>query len=283
MESFPSAENIGAVTASSLEGLRTRLAKARALRGNCPPIGETRNDHLPTIALREGREERAQHVARCAVCQHQLRSWLDSWEGRAALAVAWGEVARHHATVTMKTWWDKLPKRTTAPRPARVEVQAGIAPPAPGLEVWSPPPAARTRSPERTRAKKHAVSETLPPLLVFEAPPPGVVPRALLAAVGERGGAVVTVEHLDEVYRDRDFASVRALVLTRARALAEWPEAIRQAREKAPGRTVMAVVPMPPFGPASLGWLRDSGVVGAPVQDADWEPALERAGWAAKS
>jgi hypothetical protein len=281
MESFPSAEDIGtAVTSTSLDGLRSRLAAARAQRGNCPPLAEIRNDHLPTIVSRDGKGERAEHVARCAVCQHQLRSWMDSWEGRAALAIAWGEVARHHASVTMKTVWSKMPRRAVAPHPAPIEIAAGMAPPAAGLEVWSPPPVSRARA---AKPKHKAVPETLPPLLVFEAPPPGVVPRALLSAVGERGGAVVTVENLEEVFRDRDFASVRAVVLTRARALAEWPEAIRRTRERAPGRTVMAVVPMPPFGPASLGWLRDSAVIGAPVQEKDWEPALDRAGWVAKT
>jgi hypothetical protein len=281
MEFSPSAaEDFGSVTNTSLEGLRTRLAAARAQRGNCPPIADIRSDHLPTILPREGRDERAQHLARCAVCLHQLRSWRDSWEGRAALAIAWSEVARHHASETMKTLWSKMPRRSAAPEPLRIEQAAGIAPPAPGHEVWSPPPASRVRVPSRVR---RAVPETLPPLLVFEAPPPGVVPRALLAAVGDRGGAVVTVEDLEEVYRDRDFSSVRAVVLTRARALGEWPEAIRRTRERAPGRTVMAVVPMPPFGPASLGWLRDPGVVGAPVGEKDWEPALTRAGWIVKS
>lgn len=282
MESFSSAEDFGAaVSSSSLEGLRTRLAAARARRGNCPPIAEIRNDHLPTITPREGKGERAEHVARCAVCQHQLRSWWESWEGRAALAIAWSDVARYHTSVTIKTLWSKIPRRPTTRHPARVEMAASLAPPAPGLEVWSPPAAPRVRA--REKKKSRAVPDTLPPLLVFEAPPPGVVPRSLLAAVSERGGAVVTVETLDEVFGDRDFASVRALVLTRARALAEWPEAIRRARERAPGRTVMAVVPMPPYGPASLGWLRDRGVIGAPVQEKDWEPALERAGWVVKS
>jgi hypothetical protein len=284
MESIPSAaENFGSITSASLEGLRTRLAAARAKRGNCPPIAEIRNDHLPTILPREGVVERADHVVRCAVCQHQLQSWKHSWEGRAALALAWSEVARHHASVTMKSILSKMPKRSAAPEPVRIEVAADIAPPspAPGHEVWSPPPAPRVHTPSRIRGR--SVPETLPPLLVFEAPPPGIVPRALLAAVGERGAAVVTVEDLEEVYRDRDFASVRAVVLTRARALGEWPEAIRRARERAPGRTVMAVVPMPPFGPASLGWLRDPGVVSAPVGEKDWEPALTRAGWIRKS
>jgi hypothetical protein len=146
------------------------------------------------------------------------------------------------------------------------------------LEVWSPPPA--DRAPSRARSSGHSSAPaTLPPLLVFEAPPPGVIPRALLAAVGDRGGAIVTVESLEEVYRDPDFPSVRALVLARARALAEWPEAIRKARERAPNRSVLAVVPPPPFGPASLAWLRDPGVILAPVKDSDWEPALKRAGW----
>jgi hypothetical protein len=284
MESTPSVvEDFGSVTSSSLEVLRTRLATARAQRGNCPPIAEIRNDHLPTIEPRQGREDRAHHVERCPVCQHQLRSWMTSWEGRAALTIAWSEVVRLHTTVAMKAIWARIPRRPAGPHPAPVEIAAGMAPPAPGLEVWAPPAAPRTRPRPPARPRHHAATDTLPPLLVFEAPPPGVVPRALLAAIGERGGAVVTVESLEEVYRDRDFASVRALVLTRARALAEWPEAIRRARERAPGRVVLAVVPIPSFGPASLGWLRDSAVVGAPVRDPDWEPALSRAGWLANS
>src|SRR5262249_20324766 len=142
------------------------------------------------------------------------------------------------------------------------------------------PPPARTRK----RARAHASAPgTLPPLLVFEAPPPGVVPRALLAAIGERDGAVVTVESLDEVFGDPDFASVRALVLGRARPMGEWPEAIRRARERAPGRAVLAVVPVPAFGRAALAWLRDPAVLDAPVRDADWEPALKRAGWIGKA
>jgi len=282
MESIRSATtgDFAAVTGSSLENLRMRLASARAQRGNCPPIAEIRSDHLPTILPREGKDERAQHVERCPVCHHQLVAWQRSWEGRATLALAWSGVARHHTEVGLRALWARLPRRSAEPRPARLEIAAGMTPPAPHQEVWSPPPVKLERVPRRV---KQAAPETLPEILVFEVPPPGIVPRALLAAVGERGGAVVTVESLEEVFGDRDFASVRALVLTRARPLGEWPEAIRSARQRAPGRVVLAVVPMPPFGPASLGWLRDPAVVGAPVQDKDWEPALVRAGWREKA
>src|SRR6185369_2000082 len=84
MEFVPAADSTP-VTSSSLESLRARLATAREQRGNCPPLADIRGDHLPTIVPREGKEERGAHVERCAVCQHQLRSWLQSWEGRATL------------------------------------------------------------------------------------------------------------------------------------------------------------------------------------------------------
>jgi len=277
MEFVPAADS-SPVTSSSLEDLRTRLATARLQRGLCPPLADIRGDHLPTIVPREGVDERGRHVERCAVCQHQLRSWLESWEGRTALALAWSHVASHHTRVRLRSWWSKLPKRATGPHPVPVEIEAGLAPAGPAIEAWTPPAPPREHRGWRPRAK---IAEALPPLLVFEAPPPGVVPRALLAAMGERGGAVVTVESLDEVFGDRDFASVRALVLGRARPMGEWPQAIRRAREQAPGRAVLAVVPVPSFGRMSLGWLRDPAVLEAPVQDHDWEPALERAGWPA--
>lgn len=280
MEFVPATADSSPVTSTSLEGLRTRLASARAQRGACPPLMEIQTDHLPTILPREGKDGREHHLERCAVCQHQLRAWKESWEGRAALALAWSGVASHHARVRMRALWSKIPRRTPGPRPAPIEIEAGIAPSAPDIEAWSPPPPARTRKPWRSRP---AVAGTLPPLLVFEAPPPGVVPRALLAAIGERGGAVVTVESLEEVYADPDFASVRAVVLGRARPMSEWPQVIRAVRERAPGRAVLAVVPVPSFGRSALAWLRDPAVVEAPVQDPDWEPALERAGWMTKA
>lgn len=266
------------VTSATLDGLRTRLSTARAQRGNCPPLTDIRQDRLPTITAREGRDERSEHVIRCPVCQHQLRSWQQSWEGRAALALAWSDVARYHVGVAAKAVLSKLPKRAPGPVPTRAEIESGLLPDTRDAEVWSPPVPERTTT--RRGSSGHAAPPTtLPPLLVFEAPPPGVVPRALLAAVGDRGGAIVTVESLDEVFGDPDFPSVRALVLARARALAEWPEVIRRTRERAPNRCVLAVVPAPPFGPASLAWLRDPGVMLAPVKDLDWEPALKRAGW----
>jgi len=276
--SAPAIAGAEPVTSQELDGLRTRLATARAARGNCPSITDIRQDHLPTIAPREGRDERGEHVVRCPVCQHQLRSWQQSWEGRAALALAWSDVARYHAGVAAKAVWSRLPKRAAGPAPTRAEVAAGLLPETRGADLWSPPPPdlTGTHAPSRGHGP---VPATMPPLLVFEVPPPGVVPRALLAAVGERGGAVVTVETLDEVFGDPDFPSVRALVLTRSRALAEWPEAIRKTRERAPNRSVLAIVPAPPFGPSSLAWLRDPGVILAPVKDLDWEPALKRAGW----
>ena len=53
MEFLPATADSSPVSSASLEGLRTRLASARAQRGSCPPLTEIRSDHVPAIQPRE--------------------------------------------------------------------------------------------------------------------------------------------------------------------------------------------------------------------------------------
>jgi hypothetical protein len=167
------------------------------------------------------------------------------------------------------------------PLPPREPASSDYWASSPPVELPAP---ARGRSPRGTgRPRKTSPfhHETLPPILVFEAPPPGVTPRALIDATVARGGAVVSVESVEEIFGDADFGSVRAIVLTRARPLAEWPMAIQRVRQRAPGRVVLAVVPVPRFGPSAVTWARDPAILLPPVSEKDWNPALHRAGWLA--
>jgi hypothetical protein len=171
------------------------------------------------------------------------------------------------------------------PRP-----RAGTPPPAASTEYWADPsgaveapaeqaPARPTRPFRPAKPARSAKPATLPPILVFEAPPPGVVPGALLEAVTARGGAVVTVDSVEEIFGDPDFRSVRAIVLARSRPLAEWPTALASVRLRAPGRALLAIVSAPRFGPAAVTWAHDSAILVPPVSEKDWGPALHRAGW----
>jgi hypothetical protein len=105
------------------------------------------------------------------------------------------------------------------------------------------------------------------------------VPDALLAAVGARGGAVVAVDSVEEIFDDPDFGEVRAIVLARSRPLAEWPTALASVRERAPGRLLLAIIPAPRFGPAAQSWAQDPAILLPPVSEKDWGPALHRGGW----
>lgn len=186
------------------------------------------------------------------------------------------------------------------PRPARAPAQSQRpaahsprpASPQASTEYWSDPareaatPPAPATAPRRggrgshlPRFARHPKAAALPALLVFEAPPPGVVPDALLAAVGVRGGAVVAVDSVEEIFDDADFAEVRAIVLTRSRPLAEWPTVLASVRERAPGRLLLAIVPAPRFGPAAVSWAHDPAILLPPVSEKDWGPALHRGGW----
>ena len=302
---------------SSLEGLRARLNRSRAERGTCPDLIELQQDFLPTLEEREGRDERARHFERCAVCHHQIHTWKNSLEGRAAYALALSQVIGHHLSTALRRASASIPRakrpvttRTVTPLPppsldlpsptreAPNVVAMPIAPrpipaPRPAVPPPSAPPVYASAAIEEPRVelepiparapsvkpKKRAAKEAMPPLLVLEAPPPGVVPKSLLLAVGERGGAVVTVPNVDEVLRDPDFGAVRVLVLSRSRPLAEWPNTIQRVRDQAPGRLVLAVVPVPRFGPAAVSWGHDPSILIPPVAEKDWGPALERGGW----
>jgi hypothetical protein len=316
---------------SSLEGLRARLVVSRSQRGNCPDLIELQQDCLPSIEPRQGREERVRHFERCGVCNDQIHTWKNSWEGRAAFALALSRVVAHHISVRATKATGLFSRRKPVERPREIRAprtmatetpvppraaaltpappRAATLPPPKAVALASAPPIAEpSRVPVPVQANRSSVLEqprveikkppapvapskpkkpsapleTLPPLLVLEAPPPGVVPKALLLAVAERGGAVVTLPNVEEVFGDPDFASVRALILARSRPLADWPGAIQRARDRAPGRLVLAVVPVPRFGPAAVTWGRDSSVLLPPVSEKDWGPALERGGWTAR-
>lgn len=290
------------VTAAGQESLRTRLVGARAKRGLCPPLLELQLDALPTSEARPGKEERERHLARCAVCSYHLHTWKNSWEGRTALALALGRVGGRALSRTLRGLGSAAARARPAPKadhrekppkkpasrpaspPRTVEARefpspSGTAPPRVEAEWPGESPSFALELPPPVTAPNHL---EIPELLVFETPPPGLVPAALLAAVAQRGGAVVTVQGLDEVFDDPDFDSVRAIILARSRPLGEWPAAIQYTRERSPGRTVLAIVPAPRFGPTGLAWVSDPGILVPPVADGDWSPALHRAGWLAR-
>jgi hypothetical protein len=286
-------------SAPSIDSLRARLIRARAARGACPPLFELQLDGLPADEPRPGRDERAQHLDRCDVCQENLLAWRASWEGRAAQLLAWAKIGGRRlgeATERAARGASKMP-RSHRPRPAIVEPPAvsdpspppipTYRPPAPNIAASAPAPAPSLlpmpSSPSPSRARRSRVqrasNEPLPSLIVLEAPLAGVIPAALVHAAVERGAAVVTVESAEEAIRDPDFGSVRAIVLTRSRPLAEWEKALASVRARAPGRIVMAIVAAPRLGPAAVTWRRDPGILNPPVGDGDWAAALVRMGW----
>lgn len=174
--------------------------------------------------------------------------------------------------------------------PAVAEAAPPVPPPPPAPEApketahgnEAPAPAAPPRprpGPRAPRFSMHVSAETLPPVLVFEAARADKVPEALLQAVAARGGAVATVESVEEVINDPDFDSVRAIVLTRSRPLGEWATVLRDVRDCAPGRAVLAVVPVPRLWPVAPRWVKDPLVLRPPVGEKDWGLALERGGW----
>ena len=177
------------------------------------------------------------------------------------------------------------PAPRAAQRPApRPPARPATARPQASTEYWADPATAAEPQPARSsprlpRFAKQSKPAALPPLLVFEAPPPGVVPAALLDTITARGGAVVAVDSVEEIFRDPDFRSVRGIVLARARPLAEWPTVLASMRLRAPGRALLAIVSAPRFGPAAVSWAHDPAILIPPVSEKHWNPALHRAGW----
>ncbi len=177
------------------------------------------------------------------------------------------------------------PAPRAAQRPApRPPARPATARPQASTEYWADPATAAEPQPARSsprlpRFAKQSKPAALPPLLVFEAPPPGVVPAALLDTITARGGAVVAVDSVEEIFRDPDFRSVRGIVLARARPLAEWPTVLASMRLRAPGRALLAIVSAPRFGPAAVSWAHDPAILIPPVSEKHWDPALHRAGW----
>ena len=105
----------------------------------------------------------------------------------------------------------------------------------------------------------------------------------LAEIVERRGGALVVVDSVEEVFRDRDFDSVHTIVLAKPRPMADWPEAYATAKKRAGDRDVFAVVALPPTGAVTQALSRDRFVMAPPVTPDVWMRALEDHGWTVKS
>lgn len=280
-----------------LERLRAHLIRAREERGPCPPLIELQLDLLPGEEELPGKQERTDHLARCMLCIEDLQVWKASWQGRAAFALRHARIHGGAVARAIRALWHRDPKPPRAhvepksrsggraklalveqepkPSPRRNDVH-------PPVVALSPPPEPATQAPARgASAAKERRQRSQPDedlgLILFEAALPGNAPLALVRAAAERGGGVVPVQSLEETYRDPDFRLVRTIVLTRSRAVGDWPAAIQEVQDRAPGVAVLAVVPAPRF--ARLNWMRDPGVLTPPVDDGEWARALEHAGW----
>lgn len=119
----------------------------------------------------------------------------------------------------------------------------------------------------------------LPPLVVLEVGP-GLPDVARLAALVEaRGGGLVVVPRVEDVLADPDWAAVQSVVLARSRPLAEWPDVLERVERRAPGRTVHAVVSLPPHAAERLSLRNDRRVLRAPLTEATWGAVLDGTTW----
>lgn len=278
-----------------LHTLRERLIDSRAERGPCPQFDDLKQDFLPRIAKLEGRKTRAHHLELCLVCQSKLRRWRSSWSGKADWSMAATAVTAHRIRlggISGLRWAGRLlvhvsarttngvrhaaAERRRSRQAAKVKVTpqengSGRLPPTPGNRGFRP-------KGEQKKTKRRRPGK-LPALVVLEGSP-GLPPAGTLAeAVEARGGALVIVDSIEEIFADRDFRSVHTIVLTRQRPFAELPSVYETIRGRAPGRAVFAVVTIPPNGSIARDLAADSFVIPSPLTVESWVSALASAGW----
>ncbi len=232
----------------SLLALRQRLRTARAERGACPPWEELRDDLLPGGAGRAGRVERLAHRELCPYCGEHVREWQQSLEhasdtlGAIEKGVARGVVAGALKLAAIGKRADVLPEAASLP-PAEPLAVSPPPPAAPVPTYVAPAPVAAPR-PAPARAQAPAAPPGGPlRLLVVEAADVAAIPESVFLCAGVMGAEVACVARVESLAGDPDLESVCAVVLAGGRPAAEWPEAVRRAKDLAPGRPVVVLSP----------------------------------------
>jgi hypothetical protein len=165
-------------------------------------------------------------------------------------------------------------------RRAEKAIEKITQPLSPAPEPSLPPVPKKKRALPRLRRPKQPKPErALPPLVVLETGP-GLPPALRLAdAVEQRGGALVAVDSVEQIFGDRDFKSVRTIIMARPRPIAEWPAAFQSVRNRAKGRVIFAVVAIAPSGSIARDFRDDNFVLPSPLTPESLATALDSAGW----
>src|SRR5688572_9950561 len=109
------------------------------------------------------------------------------------------------------------------------------------------PPRKAPAAPPPTAAKVGGTKSTPAPgpirLLVVEAEEDRRIPESVFLCAQAMGADVACVPRVESLAGDPDLDAVCAIVLAGTRPAAEWPEAVRRAKDLAPGRPVVVLAP----------------------------------------
>jgi hypothetical protein len=254
---------------------------------------------LPRVRELPGREIRANHLELCLVCQTRVRKWRHKWTGKTDWGLAATGVATYHLRVKGGTglrrvgrmfgdassWTVSRARQAAEQRRQRAEQRRTRKAAEVTVRPEQESDAPLTQAPkkeavaQKKREKKTRGREKLPPLVVLEKMP-GMPPAEVLAdEVEARGGALVIVDSVHEVFSDRDFPSVHTIVLARPHPFGELPMVYETIRRQAPGRALFAIVAIPSTGPMARDLEEDNFVIASPLTVQSWSSALETAGW----
>jgi hypothetical protein len=140
------------------------------------------------------------------------------------------------------------PRPQPQPRPAVAKPKAPAPVPArASRERPAPPPRTASPAPRPAAAKIGATRSAPAPgpirLLVVEAEEDRRIPESVFLCAQAMGADVACVPRVESLAGDPDLDAVCAIVLAGARPAAEWPEAVRRAKDLAPGRPVVVLAP----------------------------------------
>jgi hypothetical protein len=235
-----------------LAALRRALKRARDERGACPPWEELRDDLLPGGGKRPGRGERLTHLEACPYCDAHRREWEKSFD-RTADALA----AVERGIVTglaggAKGIVQRLAKARSRERaPAPAPPTAGAAPAAPPSSApTAPAPPATYLVGPPGQANPPAMPAAFAPapmpggaapqrILVVEMADRRTPPESVFLCAAVLEAEVAIVDDVRELANDPDLVLVCGIVLGGVRPPADWPTAVRAARDLAPGRPVV--------------------------------------------
>jgi hypothetical protein len=127
--------------------------------------------------------------------------------------------------------------------PGRSRVQPASSPPAPAVAA---PVRAEPVEPRPAIPRAPAPAPAAPAplrLLVVEADHESRIPQSVFLCASVLGAEVSCVDRVESLGGDPDLDAVCGVVFAGSRPAAEWPEAVRRAKDLAPGRPVVVLAP----------------------------------------